>query len=161
MLPTTQRKTIDYDAIYTGLMETVELYSNEDIKRCRCNEIQALKEFRTIGLTAPRQCGKTQWIIDKLNQDPNTSILFRNNPAYQIAKHQLVNVDESRIFTPYDVIKAKVAIADGSVDYEVVKTKIIFVDDAFYTIDYIGRDVFYKWLAASPAAKDLIIVMVG
>lgn len=161
MLPTTQRKTIDYDAIYTGLLDYVNTYSAEDVKRMGTTSIEhQLREFKTIGITAPRQCGKTQWLIKMLNENPDSSAVFYNANVLRFAKNYMVDVSDDRLFTARDVARALHGMREG-IEPRFMKSRKVFVDDAFRTIDYIGWKDFYKWLGVMPHAKELVIVNVG
>lgn len=156
---TTSPANIDYDAILQGLIDTAEHRFDQLVDGSFLSKEVALRELRTVGLTVPRQSGKTQWIASKLREEPDSWLVVGNK---RIRDHFVSNVPDitaNRVFTYMDTYFMRERIQRDGGNERTWATKI-YVDDSRYVLDGRIKD-FYKWAALNPHWKNLLIIMLS
>lgn len=160
------KMTIDYDTIMQGLEKAVQ-ERKEAAVWTMAKGPTLLKEFCTIGVIVPRQCGRTYTALKRLVANeramlivPNASI--RDAMASNYHHHcggELNAYAKSRIYT-YSSIAAAINKVEGDQqDILLANANEIIVDDALYFFEHIRRNKFYKWLHTRGGDDQLIVLL--
>lgn len=128
---------------------------------------QFLSEFCTVGFTGARQTGKTTWVFEQLQDNPD-AIAFVSYPLQKAmgveSYAELVGgVPTSVSDRIYTLTELKEAIAQsrtlhGRDELREHFTQV-YVDDAAYVFEKVRRSAFYMWLAGRQ--KDVEVVLVN
>lgn len=73
---------INYEAVVAELRKGLYALDSEVALCCSTTRSRALAEFRTIGLTACRQRGKTKWMVDSAIKDVEKTLVVFPNSEY-------------------------------------------------------------------------------
>jgi hypothetical protein len=166
MQVTTTKMTIDYDAIMQGLTAAVEA-RKESALWCNAEGPTLLKEFRTIGIVVPRQCGRTYTALKRLVENeramlivPNSAV--RDSMATNYHHHcgqELGAYAKARIYTYRSVQEAMKAVFKDQQDILIANANEIIVDDALFFFEDVRRNQFYKWLHTRGGDDQLIVLL--
>lgn len=161
------KMTIDYDTIMQGLTDAVEA-RKEHAVWANAEGVTLLKEFRTVGLIVPRQCGRTYCALRRLVSNKRAMMFVHNADlrevmaasythycGQEIPAHTL-----ARIYTTKEVRVAMKSVQNGQQDILVANANEIVVDDALYFFENVRRNQFYKWLH-DRAGDEQIIFLLG
>lgn len=157
---------IDYDTIMQGLMDAIEA-REEAANWSHVDDMCLLRKFRTVGLTVPRQSGRTRCGLKRLVENERSILLVCNkvlkgamSGTYkQYHGRELTPYEQSRIYTARDVIQAIARNARQGDDLILETVEEIIVDDAWYFFDKVRRNSFYKWLADRGGKEQKIILL--
>lgn len=127
-----------------------------------------LREFKTVGITAPRQCGKTKALAELFSETPNSLYVVPNldwrkmfiNNATNPVEHRGygVTIPEDRVITPYDIKQAIKAVKNDEKD-NLPEATTIFIDNPYGVFSELRKAKFYKWLAERGTHKQIIITI--
>lgn len=162
--------TIDYDAIVQALKDRIE---HVELKFGRFMGLSSydptyLKELRTLGFYAPRQSGRSIWVMNEMTKNPKTIVITVNrdirnhlvlrqcqgptpqNPT--VIKADLESINK-RVMTIQDfrtMMGERGATADttdlNSFEFPVAFDTIIF-DDSHAIFDRLRKGKVYTWLS--------------
>lgn len=157
----TQDTTIDYDAIITGLTQRANdpkiLHA---IHISMADKPTALKEWRTIGVCAPRQSGSTHWMIQQMRESPDATLITVNLPLRRYILAQLGEEYEDRVFTCYEIARLSRAWRkDIAGTPKMNLGKVTYIDTPDVCFGIVKRSHFYNWLAHHVELDHLIIKM--
>lgn len=76
---------INYDAIAKELKRGLVGAEEHIAKLGIIDKPMALKEFYTLGMSGPRQTGKTRWIVENLIRDPQSLLVVLNRTQRDVA----------------------------------------------------------------------------
>lgn len=102
-----------FKKIIKSLIELVELqckFINEEQMRKYVGDYYFFKEHRTIKIYLSRQCGKTYAIIDYINENTDSIILFRNynsQKRFEILiknKNQIWDINDLTVFPNKEIV---------------------------------------------------------
>lgn len=153
---TTSPANIDYDAILQGLIAHCDHNFKALFDVMRFLPSQGLRELRTVGITTPRQSGKTSWMMRKLAEDPDSFAVVQNKVLREHILRKVQGLDEGRIITSYDAFILRKKMEAGQ-DTGWVWRSTVYIDDSSAMLDGHLKD-FYKWLALNPEWKKMIII---
>ncbi|MND14851.1 hypothetical protein D3C87_1288390 [compost metagenome] len=161
------KMTIDYDAIMQGLTDAVEA-RRESAIWCNAEGVTLLKDFRTVGLIVPRQCGRTYCALRRLVSNERAMMIVANEAIRDVMASNYTHhcglempaYTQARIYTIKEVQKAMKAVQNGQQDILVANINEIIVDDALYFFENVRRNQFYKWLH-DRAGDEQIIFLLG
>lgn len=157
----TQDTTIDYDAIITGLTQRAnDPKVTQWIGVSACDKPTALKEWRTIGVCAPRQSGSRVWMLEQMKKDPTAMLITVNVPMRKHILHELGDGNEHRVITCYDIARqARAWRKDEKGTPKLDLGKVMYVDTPDVCFGIVKRSHFYNWLAHHVDLDYLIIKM--
>lgn len=163
---TTTKMTIDYDAIMQGLTAAVEA-RKESALWARAEGLTLLKEYRTIGIVVPRQCGRTYTALKRLVENERAILVVVNNSIREAMAsnyHHHCGKDlnayaKSRIYTYSEVATAIGKVEFDQQDVLLANANETIVDDALYFFENIRRNKFYKWLHKRGGDDQLIVLL--
>lgn len=128
---------------------------------------QYLSEYCTVGFIAGRQQGKTSWVFEQLQDNPD-AIAFVSYPLQKgegdLSYDQLIaGLPSSVSDRIYTLTELKEAIASARTPFGKDELREhftqVYVDDAAYVFEKVRRSSFYVWLAGR--AQELEIVLVN
>lgn len=162
----TTKMTIDYDTIMQGLEKAVE-ERKEAAAWTMAKGPTLLKEFCTIGVIVPRQCGRTYTALKRLVANERSMLIVPNGSirdamACNYHHHcgdELNAYAKSRIYTYGNIASAIAKVEDGQQDVLCANATEIIVDDALYFFEHIRRNKFYKWLHKRGGDDQLIVLL--
>lgn len=153
---TTSPANIDYDAILQGLIPHCDHNFKAFFSDLRLLPAQALRELRTVGITTPRQSGKTSWMMRKLAENLDSFAVVQNRVLRDHILRKVEGLDESRIITSYDAFVLRKKMEAGQ-DTGWVWRSTVYIDDSSAMLDGHLKD-FYKWLALNPEWEKMIVI---
>ncbi|MCO6704684.1 hypothetical protein [Streptomyces sp. CHB9.2] len=150
----TTTMAILYDEIMQGLTEAIDEREEAAIWN-HATGMFKLRDFRTVGLTVPRQCGRTRYAVERLKANERAILLVHSkNLREALTEHthaytgRKLNAYEcSRIYTTWDVRRAINSYNAQGQDLLCQAVDEVIVDDALYFFENVKRNSFYKWLA--------------
>lgn len=163
----TIKTVFDFDATVQGLKELVK-YQEEQALWSGATGATLLKEFRTVGVHMPRQCGKTygavklllaneKAILITINEDFRTHVASAHERAFN---EKLQPSLLTRIYTAEEVVNAIRTVRNGQQDILLEKANEIIVDDSYYTFnELIKSNRFYNWLSVRGGADQIIVLL--
>jgi hypothetical protein len=170
-MTTTSRPAYDFKAMVQSLIEPFTTNA-EWFEECRlmigCDDGHYLKEFKTVGIAGPRQCGKTKMLMELFSVTPdslyvvpnlplkNALIGWATNPVSERGYGLTIPVD--RVVTSYDIKQAINAVKHGGED-TLPKASTIFVDSPYGVFSELRKAKFYNWLAERGGHKQIIITI--
>jgi hypothetical protein len=143
----TQMNRVNYDLIVNELLRSLDLGIEIFDKHHQDHAFfgpDYFREFRGAGFTVPRQLGKTGFLLDFVEREPNAVLVIRNDMMRDcmISNHENYRERKypagDRVLTYGDVKKQ--TAADVFKEYE-----IIVIDDVQYYFHFI-RDTLYRYL---------------
>jgi len=168
---TTSRPPYDIKAMVQSLIEPFTTHAEwfeEYRKMIGCDDGFYLRDFRTVGITAPRQCGKSKALAELFSERPESLYVVPNRDwRTQLISHAGKSIEdrgyglklpEDRIVTPYDIKQAIKASNDGKPD-TLPEATTIFIDSPQCVFAELRRTKFYNWLAARGGNKQIIITI--
>lgn len=157
----TQDTTIDYDAIIQGL--TARANDPKVVRSTHAygaDKPTALKEWRTIGVCAPRQSGSTHWMIRQVRENPEATLITVNLPLRKYILGELGEGFEDRVFTCYEIARLSRAWRkDIAGTPKMNLGKVTYIDTPDVCFGIVKRSHFYNWLAHHVDLDHLIIKM--
>lgn len=168
---TTSRPAYDFKAMVQSLIEPFTTNA-EWFEECRriinSDDGFFLKDFKTVGVTGPRQCGKSKALMELFSETPDALYVVHNLPLRNALIGWATNpieergygltIPEDRIVTSYDIKQAINAVKHGGED-TIPKATTIFVDSPYYVFSELRKAKFYNWLAARGGHKQIIITI--
>lgn len=152
---------VDYGAIVQALEEASDKVAAIEINRSNGGDIcRFLREFRTIGVTGPRQTGKTSQFVKKVMDDPNSILICANSMTRNFIL-SLVTFDQQPELKRRTFLSTSLKL---EIDRKVEDRKFpaftkIYIDDATYVFLKVRRGKFYEWLASLNISNPLIILI--
>lgn len=147
MTSTIQPKNIDYDAIFTGLLEQANQNFDVLVDLSRFTAAEALRDLATVGISTQRQSGRSTWAVQQVVK--HNALMVTTNEL--VAKHWRQQVPEHykpQIITMRDlgrVMKAKLPAPTPTGWHPWV-----ILDESRYIFEWVGFRDFYKWLGSNP-----------
>lgn len=117
-ISSTNRK-IDFERIYQELKQSVLSCEEIGADTKAISPVTYVKEFRTIGIQAPRQTGKTTFILKKVIEEKGI-IVVGHILEQKLLKHKLPEGSKDIVFTLEQIFNSK--------NLEVPKVKHVFVE---------------------------------
>lgn len=157
---TTSPANIDYDAILQGLIEIADQRFEKNLATTGMQPAMALRELRTVGITAPRQTGKTSWVIRQLSANPDSFVVVNNNDRRKEILRKAPLLDSTRILTVLEFQRLKKQLDEGLLPAHWIWRSTVYVDDCRFILDGKLKD-FYNWLAYNPEWKKMFVVVLS
>lgn len=163
----TIKTVFDFDTTVQGLKDLVT-YREEQALVCGAIGATRLKEFRTVGVYMPRQCGKSygavkllvaneKAILITINDDFRTHVSGAHERAFN---EKLQPSVLARIYTATEVVDAIRSVRNGQQDILLEGANEIIVDDSHYMFtELIKSNRFYNWLAARGGDDQIIVLL--
>ncbi|WP_107333997.1 hypothetical protein [Klebsiella pneumoniae] len=152
----------DFESIAQVLEKTLISENSEQAKRCDWRRPILLRECRTIGFTATRQTGKTEWIFSRAKKDPvHSLILF---PTSEMKEELLSRFTRNAGVIPQDlrVIVGKPYEQGYTAAYRKHPITHVYVDEAYFYFSRVRRDKTYESLLTNfTLAEDVIFYLVN
>lgn len=155
---TTPLGQIDYDMILSGQIDRVHLNFDRLAEALWYKSPEfILKEARTVGITTPRQSGKSEWALKQVRDDLDTVMIVPTRSLRDMSRHPLPENDHHRIMTSdeqlslFQQMKQSGKIPD-------FHPKRIIVDEYRYCYPKATDRRLYKWLGMYPNWKDMIVI---
>lgn len=144
---------INFDLLFN---EQLRAINNPKIKEsmlsCRCLLDTNLREFRTIIINSPRQCGRTTWMINKAIEMHGRIIVKENNYRNTFIKNN-PKIQPTSVLTLYEFLNADPIITN---DYDKI-TPVTFVVDHVITLDRLSL-LFYSHLSKHVDENHLVVL---
>lgn len=163
----TIKTVFDFDATVQGLKELVKL-REEQAEWAFAQGATRLKEFRTVGVHLPRQCGKSFGAVKLLVANERAIMItinegFRNNVSSAHEFHTKEKLQPSvlaRIYTASEVVNAIRTVKNGQQDILLEGANEIIVDDSHYMFtELIKSNRFYNWLDKRGNPDQVIVLL--
>lgn len=163
----TTKTVFDFDATVQGLKELVKL-REEQALWAGVEGPTLLKEFRTVGLHLPRQCGKSYGAVKLLIANEKAIMItisedFRKQVSGAHEFHTKEKLQPSvlaRIYTATEVVDAIRSVRNGQQDILLEGANEIIVDDSHYMFtELIKSNRFYNWLDKRGNPDQVIILL--
>lgn len=145
-ISSTHRK-IDFERIYQELKQSVINSETIGAETKAISPVAYVKEFRTIGIQAPRQTGKTTFILKKVIEEKGIIVVGHISEKVRL-KPKLPDEGENLVFTLEEIFNSK--------NIEIPKVKHIFVERNGVNNEH--------WLAVAMTeimGPDIIITYIG
>lgn len=158
------RKYIDYTAF---VQESVDYINHSSLSRSmNISKETHIRDNRTCGFIAPRQSGKTEFILNWYNKHPGETLIIPkdtgtaeyikkrlNNLGYEWHPSGLMGISPR----PIDTITL-----NAGADSPCWRIKYILLEEAseLFTYGRIKKKAFYKWIADN-FIDDVIVICVG
>ena len=113
---------MELDNIVGGLIETMSVINSEAYESMPF--LDYIREYRTIGVIAPRQSGKTTLLEEIFDATENTALQFVCNLALNPQRH--IHIIDRRVFT---FAELKFLSIDNSLPLKNEKISVILVDE--------------------------------
>lgn len=147
MTSTIQPKNIDYDAIFTGLLERADQHFDWLIQESRFTPPECLRDFATIGISSPRQSGRSTWAIEQVVKH-NALMVTTNELVAKHWRNRTPRPYKSQIITMRDL--AKVIKDEMPAPTSTGWHPWVILDESRYIFELVSFRDFYKWLALNP-----------
>lgn len=156
----------NFTKVINPLLVSARLQRNKLARLGSFNRAQFLSEFCTVGFVASRQQGKTTWVLEQLQDNPD-AIAFVYYPlnktdgkqSYADLVGSLPTSVSDRIYT---LTELKEAIAQARMPFgrDELRTHFTqaYVDDAAFVFEKVRRSAFYSWLAGREQEIEIILV---
>lgn len=160
------RKSIDV----AGMLEALLEISMDVWKKWghinSSNEAWAVADYKTIGVTAGRQCGLTRGAFEFMARRPNQCIHITKDQKMCDAHRQnnaergLIDNDDYISLVPC-ITKCTERWTAKLEDEQIKQIRFIIVDDAAITLSssYLNRAMFNKWVAET-FHKDTFVILI-
>lgn len=157
-----KRDSIDYDAFIQQLIAHVEAFSEVDASHAAkiVTPTAYLRDYRTVGITAPKAAGRRQWIIKQLKERDDTCVIVLNDLRKNELRMDVPFEKNSCIYTARDVMAMYAKVAGGGLPDWPVYNRVI-VKNAFVVFSEVPQSIFYKWAAQTERFTDRIIIAIG
>lgn len=180
--------TVNYDVIVQALKDRANEISGPygEALRLSSGDSFFIRDMRTIGFHAPRQSGRSTWVMNEMVKNPGTLVITVNKPlrdALVLRQCQgdstyvkgIIKVDrlediDKRVITLRDLaamMGERGSMADNpQIKHFELSFKIdqIILDDAHVIFDRLRRNKFYDWAARVfdvSKAEDPFVVLVN
>lgn len=109
-----------------------------------------IREFQTIRISSPRQCGKTSWIAKNIKSDwmVITPQFFKDSMVTNV--HSFNERTDNVIYSGKELHK---------VDWSINKINTIILESADFVFDEVSRKQFYKLVASQGYNPDLRVIL--
>ncbi|MNP98200.1 hypothetical protein D3C85_108130 [compost metagenome] len=163
----TIKTVFDFDATVQGLKELVK-HREEAALWCGAEGATLLKEFRTVGVHLPRQCGKSFGAVKLLIANEKAILItisedFRKHVSSAHEFHTKEKLQPSvlaRIYTASEVVNAIRSVKNQQQDILLEGANEIIVDDSHYMFtELIKSNRFYQWLATRGGADQIVVLL--
>lgn len=148
--------TIDIDVIMQGMLELLEA-KKEDGLWNNVSGVELLKDYRTIGLTIPRQSGATHYLLEQLKNNED-AILIVSEGLYKALKGELLLSLIGRIYTPVEIQRAIRLVRSGQQDHLLANVNLVLIDSGVSFFEYVRRNKFYQWLFTRSGEELTVVV---
>jgi len=159
--------TITLSSIVQGLLIEAKLHRRKHAANSGFTPGQILSEFCTVGVSTPRQTGKTTWILDQLVDDEEAIAIISTREVQKLvfgAYEQLRGTKlsasvKNRVYSTRDILDAVGERRINRPDELRETFSKVYVDDAAQFFDKVRRSAFFGLL--SSRGSDLDIVLIG
>ncbi len=140
---------------------------------CRAEGPFLLRDFRTVGIKVPRQCGKSFEAVQRvirnekaimicindslrkaISTNVSSEIMGRHPHGEPLKPHQI-----ARMYTVDEVIKAIRSVRNGQQDILLEGANEIIVDDSHWFFQLVRENQFYQWLWERQGADQKILLL--
>jgi hypothetical protein len=163
----TARTVIDLEKTVQRLMDSVDLLQDA-AEMCRAEGPILLRDFRTVGVKVPRQCGKSFEAVQRLIRNEKAIMICINDALRKslatithshphgepLKPHQI-----ARMYTVDEVIKAIKSVRNGQQDILLAGANEIIVDDSHWFFQLVRTNQFYQWLWDRQGADQKILLL--
>ncbi|MNE58193.1 hypothetical protein D3C80_1532080 [compost metagenome] len=163
----TIKTVFDFDATVQGLKELIK-HREEQAHWSGVSGATLLKEFRTVGVHMPRQCGKSYGAVKLLLANEKAILITINEDfrkhvsgAHERAFNEKLQPSVlARIYTATEVVNAIRTVKNGQQDILLENANEIIVDDSHYMFtELIKSNRFYNWLDKRGNPDQVIILL--
>lgn len=152
----------NFEMIAQALEKTLIPESSETAKRIDWRRVTILKECRTIGFTATRQSGKTEWIYDRVKENTKHSLVLVPTENLKIDFESIFFKKDGAIPPDLRIISGKVYERGFTHRFREHPITHIYVDEARFYFSTVRREKTYEALLTNfTLAEDVTIYLVS
>lgn len=154
-------KKHNFESVVELLEETLISENSERAKQLDHRRDVILREFRTVGFSAGRQSGRTEWILDRVGTDTASSLVIFPTENIKVDFEQRFLRKYKDSFESLRTIKGSVGNRGYTDRFRKGQIKYVYLDVAKFYFSKYGQDKLYQDLLTNfDLAEDVIIYLV-